>query len=113
MKLTANRPDGLEYERGKGRRLLAEALDERGIAHFSVAGALARHRPVERIYYRHDGHLTPLGNRIVAGAIRRFLIQRDWVPNAVVGTAHDPAGSLSANGAAVPRRAQDAAIKRP
>lgn len=101
-----NRPDGVRYERGKSRRLLAEALEERGIMHFSVAEALKDAPRLDAAYYRFDGHLTPLGNRIVAEAIRDFLLDQSWLAeaNKLSENANEAASAQRASVRQVSRR---------
>lgn len=100
-RLTENRRDGIVYERGKGRRLLAEELDRRHIAHFSVYQSMHDYPDAAKLFYLHDGHTTPLGNRVIAGAIRDYLVEHGYM-RAEAADAAETADQASSRRTAVP-----------
>lgn len=61
------RVDGLDYQ--LPARLTRDKLDAAGLPYVDVLDAL-RATPAEQIYFTFDGHLTALGNRLVADALR-------------------------------------------
>jgi len=62
------------YERGKGLRIFDEILRRNDIPTFSVVPALKSRARIEDVYYVWDGHLTALGNGLVAQTIRDYVI---------------------------------------
>lgn len=67
------------YARGEGRGRLAADLDRLGIDHFGVFEALHAYPENERLFYQHDGHLTPLGNRVVAEKVWGYLTEHGYL----------------------------------
>lgn len=58
-------------------------LKAKGIPHLSLLDYLRTWKekhPGERIYFRWDGHFNPAGNKLVAGRVYRWLIERGLVP---------------------------------
>ena len=66
--------NGRSYERGKGVRLLYEALEDEGIPFVDVVEGLAGHPDTSQLYYGRDGHLNPEGNRAVALSLREYVL---------------------------------------
>ena len=64
----------LDFELPK--RKVAAVFDRLAIPHVDTTSALAR-LGHEQAYFRHDGHLTPAGNRVVADAIRTTFLTLD------------------------------------
>lgn len=74
-----------EYERGKGLRRVYEFLDRAKIENFDVYGELKKQGDTDAIYYRYDGHLNALGNRIVAEKIKRYFLTAYLPPRPDLG----------------------------
>jgi hypothetical protein len=71
----------VQYERLKGQKLLDEFLADRSIPHVSVVEPLRKAGPIEDLYYTIDGHLTALGNTVVAKVWTDYLTGgylKDW-----------------------------------
>lgn len=66
-------PHAAEYERGKVERIVEGFLAEKGIATFSLLDAFAAYSDGNTVYYERDGHLRPLGAKVVAERIKGFL----------------------------------------
>lgn len=64
----------LDYELPK--RKVAAVFDKLAIPHVDTTAALAR-LGYEHAYFRHDGHLTPAGNRVVADTIQAAFLNLD------------------------------------
>ena len=64
----------LDYE--LPARKVAAVFDGLAIPHVDMTSALAR-LGHEHAYFRHDGHLTPAGNRVVADTIGTAFLTRD------------------------------------
>ena len=65
---------GVAYERYKGIRKVEEFLAEEKIPCFSMLATLQAWPDIDGIYFRRDGHFTPLGNELVARRIRDYLL---------------------------------------
>jgi len=65
---------GVAYERYKGIRKVQEFLAEEQIPCFSTLATLEVWPDIGGIYFRGDGHFTPLGNELVARRIRGYLL---------------------------------------
>lgn len=61
------------YEMNKDIRLTNGLLDELGVPHPDLLGALRARPDPENIYYPHNGHFTPLGIQIVAECLAQFI----------------------------------------
>jgi hypothetical protein len=62
------------YENGKAIRLVRELAEEEGIPYIDVVGLLRSQPDTDEVYFVHDGHLKPHGNRLVVDRIKDFLL---------------------------------------
>jgi hypothetical protein len=69
----------VEYELLKGLNKVKRFLDEKAIPNFTVFDALKAQGKPEELYYKFDGHFTPLGNRVAAETIAQYLFD-DYFP---------------------------------
>ncbi|MCC6793486.1 MAG: hypothetical protein IT366_00090 [Candidatus Hydrogenedentes bacterium] len=67
------------YEQNKDIRLTNELLDQIGIPHLDVLGPLKSYPEPKDVYFQYDGHLTPVGARILATAIAKYLLAENLI----------------------------------
>jgi lysophospholipase L1-like esterase len=78
IKAQDNLPDSLDIDRL--RRTVVEYCGVRKIACFDLTPALKREAEQgKQLYFRSDGHWNKEGNRIVAEALQKFLIEKGLV----------------------------------
>lgn len=69
----------IPYERYKGINLFEDVLAREKIPCIPVVDAQRAYPDKEAMFYRLDGHCTPLGHRIIADAVAEYLL-RDYCP---------------------------------
>ncbi|MCC6154564.1 MAG: hypothetical protein IT367_12430, partial [Candidatus Hydrogenedentes bacterium] len=62
------------YEQNKDIRLTNELLDQIGVPHVDVLGPLKSYPQPADVYFKFDGHVTPVGARIIATAVAKYLL---------------------------------------
>jgi lysophospholipase L1-like esterase len=84
-------PDPAEYRRGLELERMNAVLEREGIPHFDVAEAL-RGGDLGDVYWFYDGHLKPLGARLVAERIREWISSTANRPTPIPGETPGPGG---------------------
>lgn len=81
---------GLDWSCERPVARLLDLADRAGLPRLDATTALRAHRdehPAERLYWRHDWHLTPVGNDVVARAVAAYLTERLDAPHVEPATA--------------------------
>jgi hypothetical protein len=65
--------DGHTYERGKGHRLLSEAMAERGIPFVPTFEPMRTAPDRDSYHFEYDGHFTAAGNRAIADILAEYV----------------------------------------
>jgi hypothetical protein len=83
---------GAKYQRGKAERVVEEFLTENSIASFSLMEVFATYDHANTIYYEEDGHLRPIGAKVVAEHIKEFLMDE---PQNILGSTQSTRPDLT------------------
>lgn len=67
-----------QYEWAKAYRHVYAVFDQLGIPTIDMLDVLLKSGAAHDLYYKYDGHLTPVGNRSAGSAIAAFLIEEYW-----------------------------------
>jgi hypothetical protein len=72
--------DEAGWDRGRVAQRLKEVGAQAGIPVLDLTGALRRANESEgKPYFTYDGHWSPLGHRVAAWEVQRFLASRGWL----------------------------------
>jgi len=82
----------IPYERYKGIKLFEDVLTRIGIPSIPVVDAQRAYPDKEPMFYRLDGHCTPLAHKVIADAVTEYLL-RDYFPGR--GLTNNPEGAPS------------------
>jgi hypothetical protein len=89
--------DPLQYTRAKGFQEVEQFLENDKIPSVNVMDLLQKHGDIYEVYYQYDGHLTPLGNELVASALRDYLCNTYFIFRGIVAGDEKSTGAVAAS----------------